>query len=163
MLILCSIMSYLSLLGYATQSWSSKTDHPSDEPTNPAARRAWLNDLTSLIDRVAPTSHSVTSTLILLSHSVTQGSPLPPYFESPKTFDLSKSLEALDSGILDARHVEEPGYSAYAVCQVATSLINDDLQKLIEAVRDLVGETDFSWKVTDSEETLTGGGKGKND
>ena len=156
-------MSYLSLVGYATQSWSKQTDHPASNPSNPATRRAWLNDLTKLIDRLGPSSHSVTSTLILLSHSVTQGSPLPPYFNAPKTFDLSKSLEALDSGILDARHVEEPGYSAYAVCQVGNSLINDDLQKLIEAVRELVGETDFSWKISDSEETLTNDGKGKVD
>jgi hypothetical protein len=149
-------MSYLSLVGYATQSWSTKTDYPSTFPINPTTRTAWLHDLTLLLDRLSPTSHSVTSTLILLSHSVTQGSPLPPYFNAPKGFDLSKSLEALDSGILDARHVEEPGYSAYAVCQVANSLINDDLQRLCEAVRELVGETDFSWKVEGSEESLKG-------
>jgi hypothetical protein len=155
-------MSYLSLVAYATQSWSTKTDHQTST-TNPAARTAWLHDLTQLIDRIGPASHEVTSTLILLSHSVTQGTPLPPYFNAPKGFDLSKSLEALDSGILDARHVEEPGYSAYAVCQVGNSLINDDLQRLTEAIKELVGETDFSWKVEGSEETLAGNGKGKTD
>jgi hypothetical protein len=154
-------MSYLSLVGYATQSWSTKTDHLKSEPSNPATRRAWLNDLTQLIDRIGPTSHSLTSALILLSHSVTQGSPLPPYLGVQKAFDLTKSLEALDSGILDARHVEEPGYSAFAVMQVGNSLINYDLQKLMEAIKELVGETDFSWKVSDSEVTLTGDGNGK--
>lgn len=63
---------------------------------------------------------------------------------------MSKRLEKLDRGILDARHVEEPGYSAYAVMQVASSLITDDLARLVDHVRDLVGETDFSFTVHDS-------------
>jgi hypothetical protein len=80
-------------------------------------------------------------------------------------------LEGLDQGILDARHIEEPGYSAYgmlplsilisrtmmlmfslAVVHVASSLIIDDLARLIDHVKALVGETDFSFKVsTDSD------------
>ena len=84
---------------------------------------------------------------------------------APEPFNLSRRLEALDKGILDARHVEEPGYSAYgefhlcprynitflmisiAVVHVASSLVIDDLARLIDHVRDLVGETDFSFKV----------------
>ena len=31
----------------------------------------------------------------------------------PESFNLSRHLEVLDNGILDARHIEEPGYSAY--------------------------------------------------
>jgi len=47
------------------------------------------------------------------------------------------------------RHVEEPGYSAYAVLQVCSSLVMDDLRRLVDHVRDLVGETDFSFKISD--------------
>ena len=63
--------------------------------------------------------------------------------------------------------MEEPGYSAYAVMQVASSLISDDLEKLVGSVRELVGETDFTFRVGESDDTLTGdetnGGKGKRD
>lgn len=86
----------------------------------------------------------------------------------PEPYNLSRRLEALDKGILDARHVEEPGYSAYAVMQVCSSLVTDDLRRLVEHVKDLVGETDFSFHVGGSEDSFgsTGSesdGKGKKD
>lgn len=87
---------------------------------------------------------------------------------------------------MDARHIEEPGYSAYgmsplsiltsriinayillAVVHVASSLIIDDLARLIDHVKALVGETDFSFKVStdsDSDSSATPpGSKGKTD
>lgn len=63
--------------------------------------------------------------------------------------------------------MEEPGYSAYAVMQVASTLVTDDLARLVDCVKELVGETDFSFTVGTSEDTLTGSGedegKGKRD
>lgn len=53
-----------------------------------------------------------------------------------------------------------------AVVHVASSLVIDDLARLIDHVRDLVGETDFSFKVeTDSDSSLVPGktAKGKAD
>lgn len=55
------------------------------------------------------------------------------------------------------RHVEEPGYSAYAVLQVCSSLVTDDLRRLVEDVKELVGETDFSFTVGGSESSLESG------
>ena len=78
-------------------------------------------------------------------------------------------LEKLDKGILDSRHVEEPGYSAYAVMQVASSLVTDDMKRLVEDVKSLVGEVDFSFKVVSSESSSetdverVNSGKGKQD
>ncbi len=130
-------MNYLSLMSYATQSWSE--DHSSLYPNSkPAARRQWLTDLATLVDSVGPTSHGITSVLSLLSASVLQGSALPPFIQLPPAYNLTRRLEALDQGILDARHVEEPGYSAYAVMQVCSSLLTDDLKRLVEHVKDLV-------------------------
>lgn len=159
-------MNYLSLMSYATQSWSH--DRGSLYPnTRPETRGQWLNDLTVLIDSIGPTSHAITSVLSLLSASVKQGSALPPYIQLPEHYNLSRKLEKLDKGILDARHVEEPGYSAYAVLQVCSSLVTDDLRRLVEDVKDLVGETDFSFQVRMSESSLDGSGseegKGKRD
>jgi hypothetical protein len=79
-------------------------------------------------------------------------------------YDLSRRLEALDKGILDSKHVYEPGYSAYACLQVASALITDDLARLTEDVKDLVGETDFTFTVSQSESSsLDQSSKGKRD
>ncbi|TVY38822.1 Uncharacterized protein LSUB1_G004247 [Lachnellula subtilissima] len=149
-----NILNYLTLISYATRSWSDASCGPAYPNATTAARRAWLSDLSLLMDTVKPTSHSITSTLALLSAAVLQGSALPPYMVLPEPYNLSKRLEALDKGILDARHVEEPGYSAYAVMQVASGLVTDDLARLVEHVRDLVGETDFSFRVDISDSSL---------
>lgn len=65
--------------------------------------------------------------------------------------------------------MQEPGYSAYAVMQVASSLVTDDLKRLVEDVKSLVGEVDFSFKVVSSEDsseadiTHVDSGRGKQD
>ena len=41
--------------------------------------------------------------------------------------------------------MEEEGYAAFAVLQIASSLFCDDLRKLIEGVKDLVGEVGFDY------------------
>lgn len=161
-------MNYLSLMSYATENWA-QGDGLNYPNSTPASRRKWLVDLTVLVDSIGPTSHSVTSILSLLSASVRQGSALPPYIQLPQPYDLNRRLEKLDKGILDARHVEEPGYSAYAVLQVCSSLVTDDLRRLVDHVRDLVGETDFSFSVGDNSDSSfestapngSGSGKGK--
>jgi hypothetical protein len=163
-------MNYLSLMHYATESWN-KGDGLNYPNSNPTSRRKWLADLSVLVDAIGPTSHAVTSVLSLLSASVKQGSALPPYIQLPQPYDLNRRLEALDRGILDARHVEEPGYSAYAVLQVCSSLVMDDLRRLVDHVKDLVGETDFSYKFVDQSSSSVdsgtsgenGNGKGKKD
>jgi hypothetical protein len=55
------------------------------------------------------------------------------------------------------------------VLQVASSLITDDLARLVDHVKDLVGETDFSFTVSMSDPTVDSTGfdgssrKGKKD
>ncbi|KAI9744784.1 MAG: hypothetical protein M1818_001709 [Claussenomyces sp. TS43310] len=137
------ILQYTMLMSYATQTWS-KNEVPEDQV---ASRRLWLEDLSRLLNTVDPTTHAMTSVLALLSASVTQGSALPPFIQMPQPYQLSRRLEALDKGILDSRHVEEPGYSAWAVMQITSSLVSDDLKRLVDHVRDLVGEVDFSFRV----------------
>lgn len=154
-------------MSYATNAW--KQDDGALSPnTRPERRSEWLEALSTLVDTINPTSHAITSILSLLSASVTQGSALPPFIQLPEPYDLSRRLEALDKGILDVRHVEEPGYSAYAVLQVCSSLVTDDLARLVDHVKDLVGETDFSFKVSMSDSSIDStasenSGKGKQD
>jgi hypothetical protein len=107
-----NIMNYLSLMTYATQVWTE--DEGALYPnTTLDGRRAWLHDLSVLVDSVGPTSHQITSILSLLSASVQQGIALPPHMPLPEPYHLNRKLEVLDGGILDARHMVEPGYSAY--------------------------------------------------
>ncbi|CAD6443985.1 6591b8dc-15cf-408f-bb8d-ed5171e1b646 [Sclerotinia trifoliorum] len=158
----CSnIMGYLALMSYTTKAWSRDADTKTD------TRSKWLRDLAVIMEQIEPTSHQITSTLALLSAAISSGVALPPFIQLPQPYSLTSRLEALDSGILDSRHVEEPGYSAYAVMQVASSLVTDDLAGLVDCVKELVGETDFSFTVGGSEDSLTGsegiGRKGKKD
>ncbi|KAF7909581.1 uncharacterized protein EAF01_003299 [Botrytis porri] len=158
----CSnIMGYLALMSYTTKAWSK------DIHTNTDTRSKWLRDLAAVMDEVEPTSHQITSTLALLSAAISAGVALPPFIQLPQPYSLNRRLESLDSGILDSRHIQEPGYSAYAVMQVASSLVTDDLATLVDCVKELVGETDFSFTVGVSEDSLTGSEenrrKGKND
>lgn len=140
-------------MSFSTQNWIEDKDaiYPN---TTPETRRKWINDLTSLTDKISPTSHQITSTLSLLSASVRTGSALPPYIQLPEPYNLSRKLEALDKGILSIKHIEEPGYSAYAVMQVASSLLSDDLARLVDHVIELVGETNFSFTVPMSGESF---------
>ncbi|KAJ5050643.1 uncharacterized protein L3040_002518 [Drepanopeziza brunnea f. sp. 'multigermtubi'] len=148
-----NLMNYISLMSYTTKSWTS--DHGYLYPdADPSKSREWLHDLSVLLDSIGPTSHAITSVLSLLSASVTQGSALPPYIQLPESYNLSRRLEKLDRGILGIKHVEEPGYSAYAVLQVCSSLVVDDLRRLVEDVKELVGETDFSFQISSLETGL---------
>lgn len=148
-----NIVNYMTLVSFASEAMSAS--YP-NVPAN--ARRDWLHDFGALINQVSPTAHQITSILSMLSASVSQGTALPPHIETmlPKPYMLSRRLEQLDRGILDAKHVEELGYSAYAVMQVASALIVDDLERLVGEVRELVGEVDFSFQVQED-------GKGKQD
>lgn len=75
-----SITNYLSLISFATISWTKNgSEYPNSEDIS---RHQWLNDLGTLINSVNPTSHQITSILSLLSGSVTQGAALPPYIQS---------------------------------------------------------------------------------
>lgn len=49
--------------------------------------------------------------------------------------------------LLDARNMEEQGYTEFAVLQVCSTLIIGDLEGLIKTVGDLVGTVDFSFRV----------------
>ncbi|KAK4141413.1 uncharacterized protein C8A04DRAFT_39139 [Dichotomopilus funicola] len=49
--------------------------------------------------------------------------------------------------ILDPRNMEQPGYAEFAVLQICTTLVCDDLEGLVRAVSGLVGVVDFSFKV----------------
>jgi hypothetical protein len=121
----CSIVNYLSLLGYASDSLKLLgNDDESDS--------AWLNDLKRLIASARVTTHQVTTVLCLLSASLTNQQPLPPYLKTPRPYSFSKRLEELDRSILSLRHIAEPGFATFAVLQISTRCIVGDVERLMK-------------------------------
>lgn len=90
--------------------------------------------------------------LALLSSSIRNAQPLPPYLRAPLPAQLSHNLEMVDPEILGLRHICEPGYAAFAVMAVSTRCINMELGRLLKAVKGLVGELDFSFHVVSTTE-----------
>ena len=78
------------------------------------------------------TSHAITSILSVLSASLSNGMPLPPYIKMPEPFSFVRRINEVDSDLLSIRHIAEPEYSAFAVMQIAGRLINDDMVKMRE-------------------------------
>ena len=62
-------------------------------------------------------------------------------------------MEAVDRDILSIRHIAEPGYAAFAVMQISTRCIHMDIQKLLSAVKKLVGELDFSFHTVSTQDS----------
>ncbi|OIW22794.1 hypothetical protein CONLIGDRAFT_150020 [Coniochaeta ligniaria NRRL 30616] len=85
----------------------------------------------------------------------------------------SAGLGGLGLGLMDREHVldpanvEKPGYAEFAVLEICSTLVCDDLEGLIRSISGLVGVVDFSYRVDRSEGSLgsggEAGGKGKID
>lgn len=146
-----SILNYLALISYASATFTrynnapSRDSYPSRTPLPPAtdgiqgydgpvASATWLEDFAALLHSIGPTSQEFTSCLTLLSASLSNSLPLPPYLKLPPAYGLSTRMEAMDKDVLSVRHIQEPGYAAFAVMQVASSVIREDLEGLIEYV-----------------------------
>ena len=90
-----------------------------------------MKDFSKLLASLELTSHEVTSMISLLAAAISNGNPLPPFLKPPQPYRLSERLEALDADILSINHIAEPGYAAFAVTQIASSLVSDELGKLV--------------------------------
>lgn len=109
---------------------------------------SWLKDLKHLITSLQLTSQEVTSLLVIVASAISTGRPMPPYLKAPQLMNLRQLLNGMDSDILSTRHVLEPGYTAFAVIQVSSTMLRDDLEGLLEETKNLVGEAKFNIDVT---------------
>ncbi|KAF2742174.1 hypothetical protein M011DRAFT_497660 [Sporormia fimetaria CBS 119925] len=158
--LLTNILSYSALIVYASEAFTlPKYNDAIQDP----AHLQWIHDFRRVVKEARITSHEVTSTLALLSSSITTGQPLPPYLSPPQGYRLTKRMELIDPEILSVRHITEPGYAAFAVLQISTSCISMDLEKLVRAVRRLVGELDFSFHVVSTRSSSVVGLRDKQD
>lgn len=152
-------MNFASLISYASATYSDMYKNPAIAPGSSisaedrdASQSQWLLDFRRLLRETNVTSREITTILTLMSASVASGQPLPPYLKAPEPYALSTHLESLDSNILSIRHMAEPGFAAFAVMQIATTCIGDDLKALLADVKELVGELDFSFHVVSTME-----------
>ncbi|EOA87360.1 hypothetical protein ACJQWK_10179 [Exserohilum turcicum] len=161
-----NIVNYTTLLGYTSAAFTNPSlQQQSDDPSSPSAstdqdmsaKAHWFNDFRRVITSAKVTSHETTSLLAMLSSSITNAQPLPPYLRAPPAAELPRKLEQIDPEILSLRHIAEPGYAAFAVMSVSTRCINMELEKLLKAVKTLVGELDFSFHVVSTKEAEDSG------
>ena len=144
------ILLYTALIGFASASFSPGAEEAfhihAAGGTGHAEESEWQRAFKKLAVQVSPTAHEITSRLALLSSSVTNGTPLPPYLRGLEGYHLMRRLRELDPDVLSVKHLDEPGYAAFAVLQVSARSVVGDLNELTELVGKLVGELDFSVK-----------------
>jgi hypothetical protein len=151
-----SMLNFMSLVSLASSTFSDiRHDYPY---TASQAKKGyqqhgqrWLSSFRHLLPQTTLTSQELTTMLSLLSGSVAAGIPLPPYLKVPEAYALEQRLDALDKDLLSIRHIAEPGYASFAVMQVGSRCIIDDLKRVMEGVRGLVGELDFGYCVVRGE------------
>lgn len=122
-----SIVNYTALIGYASNTFTQTNL----QGENDKSSAQWFRDFKRIISSADITSHEITSLLSLLSSSITNGQPLPPYLVAPQSYKLATRMEAVDRDILSIRHIAEPGYAAFAVMQISTRCIHMDIEKLL--------------------------------
>lgn len=136
-----NMFNYVALMSFSSATFATA---PDGEET------LWLADFRHFTADLNITSHDMTSTLCLASFSISNAQPLPPYMRVPRPRELSERMESVDPEVLSVRHVSEPCYAAFAVLEVASSLVTQEMRNIVKGVSDLVGEVNFSFHMTDS-------------
>lgn len=129
-----NVLNYSGLIGFASRSF-----------TVDGSDAVWTAHFKQLLTSVDSTTHDITSILSMLSNSMSSGQALPPYLKLLEPYHLAAKLEEMDHDIMSIEHITEPGYAAFAVVQVASRCIVDDINQLVTLVKKLVGELDFSF------------------
>lgn len=104
--------------------------------------------------RAAQNSFSSSASSTSSSSSTSTHPPQRPANGEPSSQPVSSTSQRDDDrpplepwSLLDARNMEQKGYTEFAVLQVCSTLIIGDLKGLIATVAELVGTVDFSFRV----------------
>lgn len=135
------MVNYLNLVEFASKTFSLSSaaavepsnQHPSstlDITTKRNIASEWFHDFTKMISTTESTSYQIASILALLSASILNAQPLPPYLQIPRPFSFTEKLKEVDKDILNICHAAEPGYAAFSVLQISSRCIVGDLKQL---------------------------------
>lgn len=121
---------------------------PADGKPGPHHKLARHSSASSSASSASSSSSSSTHSTTTVPQT-TDGEPANP---SPSTHNDDRQQQQqrrhLDArSLLDARNMEQKGYTEFAVLQVCSTLIVGDLEGLIATVASLVGTVDFSFRV----------------
>ncbi|KAG9235949.1 hypothetical protein BJ875DRAFT_373159 [Amylocarpus encephaloides] len=145
-----SITYYLTIIAYASNSFNTAS-----------ASSTWLHTFTRQHRQTLTSSHALTTLFALLSASIKNGQALPPYLSVPTLPDLSNQATTIpgenegdDVGVLGLNNVNEEGYRAVVVIEVAQRAVSHGVGRIVELTRELVGEVDFGHHVVAQEEEV---------
>jgi hypothetical protein len=139
-----SMTNYLTIIAYASEKF----------PTS-RAKAPWLSEFARARSSSEYQSHKIASILALVSASIRNGQPLTPYLKAPSHFRLSDELVGDGTHVLDLGNLDEPGFRAVAVIEVAQRCLINSVDQVLKHVRELVGELDFSYQLAKSSESLS--------
>lgn len=146
-----TMLSYMNLVVHAASI--TFEHHPrSEDSTVQEPSASWKHNLARLFRSADVGPHNITTLLSLIASSVTNGQPLPPYLEPPMPYDLARQFQKMEPELLSIKYAGDPGYSALAVIEVSYTMIGESLTRLLDHVRELVGEVDFGFKVERNKE-----------
>lgn len=128
-----SVTEYLTIISYASESFPTAHSHS-----------PWLSSFAASRSSASSSSHTITSLLALLSSSLLNTQPLPPYLRTPTDFRLSDELVSEGTHVLALENLNEPGFRAIAVIEVAQRCLVSSVDRIVELMKELVGEIDFS-------------------
>lgn len=140
-----NVFTYLSLIVYSSSAFTKEPDGQSQEEIEEEVQ--WLRDFRAFAADTKVTSHEVTTNLCLLSASVRNSQPLPPYLQAPRPFSVGDKMDEIDPSLLGVQHFAHPCYAAFAVGEVASAFVTAEMAKITKLVKELVGEVDFSFHI----------------
>jgi hypothetical protein len=152
-----SDINYLTIIFYSSESFRTARLNPHGSK--------WLTEFANSRSDSNHISHKSTSLLALLSASVRNGHALPPYLKAPNDFRFtSDGFVEVENHVLDLKNVNETGFRAIAVIEVAQRSLVDSINIIADHVKELVGEVDFSYRmrnVSNASSLVDGNGERK--
>ncbi|KAK1773957.1 hypothetical protein QBC45DRAFT_446490 [Copromyces sp. CBS 386.78] len=88
------------------------------------------------------------------SHAHSRAHSRAPSRAHSRAHSRARSVQQTNQNLLEGLLQDAPGYAEFAVLQVCTGLVCDDLEGLVKAVISLVGVVDFSFRVNPSQEDV---------
>jgi hypothetical protein len=137
-----SIVNYLTIIAYASEAFNNARSDVSSA--------TWVTQFARSRSKNNHRSQEVTTLLSLLSAALRNKQPLPPYIKCPSQFDLSEQIQESDANIMALSNINEPGFRAFAVIEVAHVCLVDSISVIVKNVRELVGEVNFSYQIKTS-------------